>query len=98
MEASALAAPIDGRTAIMALFISSSLTSCSNSACRIRAAADITSPSFLLSAGVGAMNARATAGGPEGLALASPGATSEGSLVRKLKKPPGAAGFFGGGA
>ena len=43
------------------------------------------------------MNARATAGGPDGLAFASPGATSEGSLVRKLKKPLGAAGFFGGG-
>ena len=38
--------------------------------------------------GVGAMNALATAGGAVGLRFGSPGATREGSLVKKLKNPP----------
>ena len=42
------------------------------------------------------MNALATAGGPVGRASGSPGATKDGSLVKKENSPPGAGAFFGG--
>ena len=96
LDASDLAAAMDGLEAIIFFFTSSSNKSCSNSAFLCIAARDI-SPSFFMSLGEGPMKALATAGGAVGaFAFGSAGGTRDGSLVRKLKNPPGAGAFFNG--
>ena len=96
LEASTLRSAMDGLAAIIWFFTASSLTSWSNSALRLIAAADTASPSFSWSLAVGVMKALATAGGPVGFASGSPGLTKDGSLVKKEKSPPGAGAFFTG--
>ena len=92
LDASTLRSAMDGLAAIIWFLTASSLTSWSNSALRLIAAAD--SPSFSWSLAVGVMKALATAGGPVGFASGSPGLTKDGSLVKNEKSPPGAGAFF----
>ena len=96
LDASTLRSAMDGLAAIIWFLTASSLTSWSNSALRLIAAADTASPSFSWSLAVGVMKALATAGGPVGFASGSPGLTKDGSLVKKEKSPPGAGAFFTG--